>query len=415
MTEEEKEKIKILHVANISTAATKDHIYNMFNYLGKIAELRIYPSENNITPNITSKAAFIKYDDERCVEVGQHLTNVVLIDQALICIPYLQNTIPDEDTYFNSGGVPTAGQRQLPPHVVNKTQEIEDGTSLLLTVDPTLEQLGLPQYPPLPGDTDLAKVEEIRRTVYVGNLPKGIDGQAVLDFFNMYVGEVMYVRMATGPQTLPCAYAYVEFSSQTSVPIALQNNGIDFQGRQRLMFKHWKKLRKLFVKGELAMIVNARDVAHDRQCEGGVHHHLEGVRDHPEEIDAIDVRRVVIASEAAVVIVEEEAVAETEIASDREVVTGDVDRNRETENGIDRETDRVREIARGTVKGAGARRGSVMRKSFQPPSETSDEDLLREKLLEKQLARKDTTSDSEWEEKGVETKNERKRRVSDSE
>lgn len=41
----------------------------------------------------------------------------------------------------------------------------------------------------------------------------------------------MYLRMATGPDTLPCAYAYIEFTNQTSVPIALQNNGIDFQGR----------------------------------------------------------------------------------------------------------------------------------------------------------------------------------------
>lgn len=60
----------------------------------------------------------------------------------------------------------------------------------LITVDPTLEQLGLPAYPPLPADTDSAKVEEIRRTVYVGNLPKGVDGNEVLELFNMYFGEV---------------------------------------------------------------------------------------------------------------------------------------------------------------------------------------------------------------------------------
>ena len=41
MSGEEKEKNKILHVANISTAATRDHVYNMFNYLGKIQEMRV--------------------------------------------------------------------------------------------------------------------------------------------------------------------------------------------------------------------------------------------------------------------------------------------------------------------------------------------------------------------------------------
>ncbi|KIH44911.1 hypothetical protein ANCDUO_25056 [Ancylostoma duodenale] len=193
--------------------------------------VQVYPSDMNITSSTTSKCAFIKYDDDRAVEVGQHLTNTVLIDRAIVCAPFLQSTIPDEATFINSGGPVTAGQRQLPPHVTNKVQELEDGSSVLLTADPQMEALGLPAYPPLPGNTDLAKVEEIRRTIYVGNLPKGVDGQAVLDFFNSFVGEVMYLRMATGPDTLPCAYAYIEFTNQTSVPIALQNNGIDYQGR----------------------------------------------------------------------------------------------------------------------------------------------------------------------------------------
>ncbi|WKX96731.1 hypothetical protein Q1695_012851 [Nippostrongylus brasiliensis] len=226
-----REKIKILQVSNISVSATKDQIFTMFQYIGRIEELKVYPSDMNITSSTTSKCAFIKYDDDRAVEVGQHLTNTVLIDRAVVCAPYLQGVIPDEATFTNSGGPVMAGQRQLPPHVTNKVQQLDDGSSVLLTVDPQMDALGLPAYPALPGNTDLAKVEEIRRTIYVGNLPKGVDGQVVLDFFNSYVGEVMYLRMALGPETLPCDYAYIEFTNQTSVPIALQNNGVDFQGR----------------------------------------------------------------------------------------------------------------------------------------------------------------------------------------
>ncbi|CAI4226594.1 unnamed protein product [Auanema sp. JU1783] len=228
--DEKKSKLKILQVSNISVSATREQIYNMLHYIGKIEDLKIYPSDGFITSSTTHRVAFVKYDDDRCVEVGQHLTNTVLIDRAILCIPWLQPTIPDEGTFMNSGPA-VAGQRQLPPHVSNKVQRDEDGVSMLLTVDPTLEQLGLPAYPLLPGDTDLNKVEEIRRTVYVGNLPKGVDGQTILDFFNIYIGEVMYVRMAIGPESLPCSYAYVEFSQQSTVPIALQNNGTEFQGR----------------------------------------------------------------------------------------------------------------------------------------------------------------------------------------
>ena len=57
-------------------------------------------------------------------------------------------------------------------------------------MDPMLKELGLPEYPPLPAGTDLGKVEEIRRTVYVGNLEKDCDPDELLNFFNMCIGEV---------------------------------------------------------------------------------------------------------------------------------------------------------------------------------------------------------------------------------
>jgi hypothetical protein len=60
----------------------------------------------------------------------------------------------------------------------------------IFTNDPMLTALGLPQYPPLPAATEPAKVEEIRRTVYVGNLKKGCDPNQLLSFFNACIGEV---------------------------------------------------------------------------------------------------------------------------------------------------------------------------------------------------------------------------------
>ena len=46
---------------------------------------------------------------------------------------------------------------------------------MITTYDPRLNALGLPQYPPLPANLDASKVEEIRRTVYLGNLdPKTV-------------------------------------------------------------------------------------------------------------------------------------------------------------------------------------------------------------------------------------------------
>ena len=106
-----------------------------------------------MTSTTTQKVAFIKFEDERCVEVGQHLTNTVLVDRALVCVPWLQgewhlsisifytifitnnknfsDTIPDETTFLNSGGPSMAGGRQLPPHVQNRIQNDADGHSIV--------------------------------------------------------------------------------------------------------------------------------------------------------------------------------------------------------------------------------------------------------------------------------------------
>lgn len=102
---------------------------------------------------------------------------------------------------------------------------------LMVTIDPTLASLGLSDYPPLPANTDATKIEEIRRTIYVGNIAKESKQEELLDFFNDKIGEVMYLRMAGG-EDLPVRYAYIEFTSQHSVVTALQNNGIEFNGNK---------------------------------------------------------------------------------------------------------------------------------------------------------------------------------------
>ncbi|CAD5222746.1 unnamed protein product [Bursaphelenchus xylophilus] len=218
-------EVCVLQVSNISPSATKEQINTLFSYIGRIVEFAVYPSEGSHT----EKFAFVKYDRDSCVEVGQHLTNTVFIDRALVCVPAPSNKIPDEETALRTGpSLP--GQRQLPPSVTNSVQRNGD-EEMLYTNDPTLSSLGLPAYPPLPVDTEPGKVEEIRRTVYIGNLEKGCDGEKLMAFLNACIGEVMYLRMTQENDALACSYAYVEFSKQSSVPLALQNNGIDYNGR----------------------------------------------------------------------------------------------------------------------------------------------------------------------------------------
>uniref|UniRef100_A0A3Q2Y8J7 Splicing regulatory glutamine/lysine-rich protein 1 n=1 Tax=Hippocampus comes TaxID=109280 RepID=A0A3Q2Y8J7_HIPCM len=87
----------------------------------------------------------------------------------------------------------------------------------------------LPQ-PPLMGNVDPTKVDEIRRTVYVGNLnSQTTTAEQLLDFFQQ-VGDVKFVRMA-GDETQPSRFAFVEFVEQDAVARALTFNGVMFGDR----------------------------------------------------------------------------------------------------------------------------------------------------------------------------------------
>uniref|UniRef100_A0A915A0A7 RRM domain-containing protein n=1 Tax=Parascaris univalens TaxID=6257 RepID=A0A915A0A7_PARUN len=221
----------VLHVSNICMSATNEQIYQLFSFIGRIAEFKMYPSDNHLhSSKFTHKFAFVKFEERISVTIAQHLTNTVFIDRALICTPFESDTIPDEETMLKCGGPALCGQRQLPPNVVNKVEDLGDGQQLY-TIDPTLTALGLPPYPSLSANTDERRVEEIRRTIYVGNLPKECDSDELMWFFNDNIGEVMYLRMASFNDSLPCAYAYIEFASQPTVLTALQNNGILFKGK----------------------------------------------------------------------------------------------------------------------------------------------------------------------------------------
>lgn len=84
--------------------------------------------------------------------------------------------------------------------------------------------------PPIMGNVDPSKIDEIRRTVYVGNLnSQTTTADQLLEFFRQ-VGEVKFVRMA-GDETQPTRFAFVEFANQDCVARALAFNGVMFGDR----------------------------------------------------------------------------------------------------------------------------------------------------------------------------------------
>lgn len=160
--------------------------------------------------------------------MAQHLTNTVFIDRALTVSAVPENRIPDELTALTSaGGSGVTGGANS--GVVSQIMPNIKGEQTITTIDPRLVALGLPQYPPLPANLDPSKIEEIRRTVYVGNLDSSVTADQLLNYFNR-LGEVKYVRLA-GEDGQSTRFAFIEFTDQSSVANALQYNGVLLGGR----------------------------------------------------------------------------------------------------------------------------------------------------------------------------------------
>jgi len=87
---------KVVQVTNIAPQATKDQMQTLFGYLGKIEDIRLYPTIRDVAVPVQSRICYIKFHDQGCVAVAQHMTNTVFIDRALIVIPYQNGDIPDE-------------------------------------------------------------------------------------------------------------------------------------------------------------------------------------------------------------------------------------------------------------------------------------------------------------------------------
>ncbi|XP_077594004.1 splicing regulatory glutamine/lysine-rich protein 1 [Stigmatopora nigra] len=225
----------VVQVTNLSSVVNSDQMRTLFGFLGDIEELRLYPPDNT-TLSFSSKVCYIKFKEPSSVGVAQHLTNTVFIDRALIVVPCAEGKIPEEGKALSL----------LAP--VTPVHSLLSGGGLLPIPTPVpLQNLNLPlvgqvttaaldasassvSQPPLMGNVDPTKVDEIRRTVYVGNLnSQTATAEQLMEFFRQ-VGEVKFVRMA-GDETQPTRFAFVEFVEQDAVARALTFNGVMFGDR----------------------------------------------------------------------------------------------------------------------------------------------------------------------------------------
>ncbi|XP_076463009.1 uncharacterized protein LOC143295270 isoform X35 [Babylonia areolata] len=222
---------RVIQVTNVAPTTTKEQLKTLFQFIGRIRDCKLFPPEGS-DQQVAAKVCYVEFEDSTAAGVALHLTNTVFIDRALIVVPVMDGKIPDEKVAMQLTPQTVArmapGQPSWPTNVVS--QLAGTGTEQAITTyDPRLNALGLPQYPPLPASLDAAKVEEIRRTVYIGNLDPKTTPESLISFFSQ-AGEVKYVRMA-GEDTSVARAAYLELTDQRSVANYLGYNGVSFNGR----------------------------------------------------------------------------------------------------------------------------------------------------------------------------------------
>ena len=192
----------VVQVTNVSPTVTKDQLKSFFSFVGKIEDIKLYPESEAI--DVSTRVCYVKYKDPEDVNVALHLTNTVFVDRALIVVSVSDDKIPDELTALGLGG--------------------SEGANLSNMYQ------GLAQYPVLPANTDLSKVEEIRRTIYIGNIDGSLSPEVLMQFFTQ-AGEIKYMRMA-GEESLSIRNAFIEYTDQNSVIKALGLNGHTLAGHQ---------------------------------------------------------------------------------------------------------------------------------------------------------------------------------------
>ena len=92
----ELERTKVIQVTNIAPQATRDQMHTLFSHLGKIEDLRLYPSMRDASVNIQSRVCFVKFLEDTILPSCLHMTNTVFIDRAIIVQPFMNGDIPDE-------------------------------------------------------------------------------------------------------------------------------------------------------------------------------------------------------------------------------------------------------------------------------------------------------------------------------
>ncbi|KAK9702852.1 hypothetical protein K7432_011051 [Basidiobolus ranarum] len=207
-------------VSNISSLVSETILKKVFEFLGEVVSFRLYPSVKD-----GLQECIVEFKESSSALTALHLTGTTLGEESLVVTK----------CFIEESTVPICT-----PTIVNNT----------------VNTPSTPTY-------DATKVEEITRTVYVGNINTNITEAELIKFFST-CGPVIYVKMA-GDAAQPTRFAFLEFSNIPAAQMALNMNGV-LLGERPLKINHSKNaINKVIKKPVSQETMDTMRLVHEAQ------------------------------------------------------------------------------------------------------------------------------------------------------
>lgn len=214
----------VVQVSNICGKATPQQLHTLFNICGNTTAMRTFRDEHEDT-----QVCFVEFETEDDAKLSLHLNNTFFLDRSIAIRRAPRMPLDSENLMTSAGGLlptPGAGVLALGTASGGSSPSPLFVPAAIPPLNPSLvPQQPVPAVNPslLEPSVDPAKLAEIRRTIYVGNIGPGVSRDEITAFFAT-CGPISYVRI-TGDESQPSRFAFVEFVDENSVNHALALNG----------------------------------------------------------------------------------------------------------------------------------------------------------------------------------------------